>query len=47
MFDGGFLQCYVEVSWELFSVICDDLADTDREQPGCTTEEMIDDITVE
>ncbi len=32
---------------ELFPVICDDLADTDREQPGCTAEKVIDDITVE
>lgn len=47
MFDSGFLQRFVEVSQELFSVICDYLADTDREQPGCAAEEMIDDITVE
>lgn len=47
MFDSGFLQRFVEVSLELFSVICDYLADTDREQPGCTAEEVIDDIAVE
>ncbi len=47
MFDGGFLQRFAKASLELFPVICDDLADTDREQPGCTAEKVIDDITVE
>lgn len=47
MFDGGFLQRFVKASQELFPVICDDLADTDRKQPGCTAEKAIDDITVE
>jgi hypothetical protein len=47
VFDGGFLQRFVKASQELFPVICDDLADTDREQPGCTAEKVIDDITVE
>ncbi|CAD5659270.1 Uncharacterised protein [Escherichia coli] len=44
---AGFLQSFVKASQELFPVICDDLADTGREQPGCTAEKVIDDITVE
>ncbi len=46
MLDGSFLQRFVEFSQELFPCISDDLVDTNREQPGCTAEEVPDVITI-